>query len=179
MNRKWKIGILVTVLFGIESIFPNFFPEYLFADTYIFVPRFLFLFLILLAIFYDWKKAVFLAIGLGLLMDIVFIEILGIYTFWYPAIIYLVSKVMKVLHSHLAIVAMVALLAITVLEYGIYGMFYIIRIHDFPLVYFLEHRLIPTLILNFIVYLIMSYPMKKKLTHWKKAKEEEEGMFQS
>ena len=74
-NWHFSYGI---IRICIESIFPNFFPEYLFADTYIFVPRFLFLFLILLAIFYDWKKAVFLAIGLGLLMDIVFIEILGI-----------------------------------------------------------------------------------------------------
>ena len=77
---------------------------------------------------------------------------------------------MKVLHSHLAIVAMVV--ASCYHRFGIWNLwdFYIIRIHDFPHVYFLEHRLIPTLILNLIVYLIMSYPMKKKLTLWKKAK---------
>ena len=85
MNRKWKIGILIMVLFGIESIFPNFFPEYLFRRHLHFCTEIFISLLILLAIFYDWKKAVSLAIGLGLLMDIVFIEILGIYTFLVPS----------------------------------------------------------------------------------------------
>ena len=179
MKRKWKIGLLFIVLFGIESIFSNYFPEYLFSVNYIFVPRFLFMLLIMVAIYYDWKKAVYIAALLGAVTDIVFIEVFGIYLFWYPVIIYGISKLMKIIHSHLFIVAVVTALAITVLEFGIYGIFFVLGIHDFSVNYFAENRLVPTLILNEVMFVLFSYPLKKRLTLWNMEKEEEEGMFQS
>jgi len=179
MKRKWKIALFIIFLFGIESIFPNFFPEYLFPQSFIFVPRFLLMFLILLAAFYDWKKAVIIAALIGAVTDIVFIEILGIYVVWYPLVIYIVSRLFKLIHNHLVVVAILTLLAISLLEYGIYGLFFILRIHHFTVSYFVEHRLLPTLLLNLLVYMLIAHPLKKRFTLWKKEKEEEEGMFQS
>ncbi|MCU9614011.1 rod shape-determining protein MreD [Caldibacillus lycopersici] len=179
MNKKWWIPIFAIIFFDIESIFANYFPVQLISEDWICVPRFLLSFFIFIAVYYDKKLALIYGLVFGLIMDIVFIDILGIYLFWYPAIIYGVSKLMKIIHTHLLILAFITLLAITVLEFGVYGFNFILQITDMPIEHFVNNRLFPTLLLNLVFYLLLAYPLKKYFTLIKKVKEEEEGMFQS
>lgn len=179
MKKKWWIPALLVVLFGIESVFSLFFPAHYFSADFVFVPRLILIYLIFLAIFYNFKTAILFSFIMGLMMDIVYLEIMGIYFFFYPSIVFLVSKLMKLIHSHLFIMAFVVMLAITVLEFGLYGFYYLIQIADFSIERFANDRLFPTLLLNLSFYIIASYPLKKNLLKVKKFKEEEEGMFQS
>ncbi|WP_033828297.1 rod shape-determining protein MreD [Bacillus andreraoultii] len=178
MKKQWWIPIFVVTFFCLESLFANFFPSKLFSNYWIIVPRFLFLYLIFMTVYYDSKKGIIYGAIIGLVMDIVFTGILGIYLLWYPVVIYLVSKLMKFWHSNLFIMAIVSLLAIILTEFGIYGIFSLLQIATIPVKYFTNHRLIPTLILNFIFYLFFSYSMKNYFLQLRKLKEEE-GMFQS
>jgi len=178
MRRKWWVPLIAVCLFGIESIFNNYFPGHLILQDGIFVPRFLFFLFIFISIFYDRNLGIYYAIGFGLVMDLVFTEILGIYLFWYPVIVYAISKLMKVLHNHLFIVSLIFLLAVSLLEGGVYLFNYILQITNITVQEFVNNRLFPTLLLNLCFYIIFSYPLKKYFMSIKKVKEEEEGMFQ-
>lgn len=179
MKRKWWIVVISIILFGIESIFANVSPASLFFEEWIFVPRFLFIFLLMLTVYYDEKTGLATAFIFGLLMDIVFTQILGIYLFWYPAICYVVAKLMKVIHNHLFIMNFISLFAITGLEFGIYFFFKILQFTKLDVTTFTEIRLVPILLLNFVFFVLFSYPLKKYFTQLYMEKQEEEGMFQS
>lgn len=179
MKKKWWIPIIMILFFGIESIFSIFFPAHLFSVEWIFVPRLIFIFLLFLAVYYDEKLAIIYAITLGVIMDIVFIEIMGIYLFFYPVIVFGISRLMKVMQNHLIIMAFQTVFSIVVLEFGLYGIFYLLQITDYGVERFVNDRLFPTLMLNIVFFIFISYPLKKYLSNIKKVKEEEEGMFQS
>ena len=48
------------------------------------VPRFLIIYLIFVAIYYDRKRAMVYGLFFGLLYDVFFIDIIGLYSFIYP-----------------------------------------------------------------------------------------------
>lgn len=179
MNRKWWIAVIAIILFGVESIFAFIFPASLFPDDWIFVPRFLFVFFLMVTVYYDEKAGLLCAFLFGFFMDLVFTQILGIYLFWYPAIAWLVARLMKVIHNHLLIMNFICLLAISALEFGVYFFNKVLQITSMDVATFAENRLVTVLALNFVFFVLFSYPLKKYLTEIYLEKQEEEGMFQS
>lgn len=179
MNKKWWIPVIVVFLFGIEGIIPNFIPSMINNQYWIIVPRFLYVLFILIIIFYDRKLGLIYAFCTGIIMDLVFTEILGIYLFLYPTILYLTAKLVRDWYSNLFIVFFVTLFSITALEFAIYGMYSVLNIAGISMNFFIYHRLLPTLALNSVFYIVVSFPLKSYFEKIKKVKEEEEGMFQS
>ena len=109
----------------------------------------------------------------GLLHDIIYIEVMGIYLFAYGFLAYLISKAMKVLHGHVLIVLFLILLAISVLEYYVYGINYLIDATKMSLYDFTTLRLLPTLAMNLVVAGLCIYPLKTFLTKLKLAESED------
>ncbi|WP_062355473.1 rod shape-determining protein MreD [Bacillus kwashiorkori] len=178
MRKKWGIPILSVVFFGLESIYNIYFPGLL-PEDWLIIPRLLFFLFIFLAVYYDRNLALIYAFVFGLVMDIVFTEVYGIYLLWYPLVVYLVEKLMKILHNNLFIMAFVMIIAMVVLEFGLYGEYLLIGLNHISIDTFINFRLYPSLIANIIFYLFLSYLLKKWLLSLKKIKQEEEGMFQS
>jgi rod shape-determining protein MreD len=179
MLKKWWVPVFAAVIFALEGLFAELFPVELLPGSWHIVPRFLFLYLLFHAVYYDEKSGILYAALFGFLTDLVFSGIWGIYLFWYPAILLLVTKVMKVLHAHLAIMAIVSLFSISVLEFGVYGIYSLLRFTQLGMKLFVEWRLVPTLLFNMVLYALSAYPMKKWFLLLRMVKEEEEGMFQS
>jgi rod shape-determining protein MreD len=99
----------------------------------------------------------------GLLHDIVYIEVIGIYLFVYAFLAYLISKAMKVLHKNVFLVLFLTMLTIALLEYYVYGINYLIGTTKMSLYNFTTLRLLPTLALNSIVAILLIYPVKRFL----------------
>jgi len=68
---------------------------------------------------------------------------------------------MKVLHANLLVVSVISLLGITILEMIVYEINFLIHLTSMEFIYFLQLRLVPTLILNAIFLLIAAYPYKR------------------
>jgi rod shape-determining protein MreD len=100
----------------------------------------------------------------GLLHDIVYIEVIGIYLFAYGIIAYLISKAMKVLHVNAFIVIFLTILSVALLEYYVYGINYLVGTTKMSLYNFTTLRLLPTIALNSIIAILLIYPLKKFLT---------------
>ena len=77
MTRILVIAISV-LLFYFGTNFGLFSPIELNSDFYVLVPRFLIIYLIFVAVYYDRKRAMLYGLFFGLLYDVFFIDIIGL-----------------------------------------------------------------------------------------------------
>jgi rod shape-determining protein MreD len=158
--RKFLLPLLFLLLFYAESLFVEYLPAKVFGFERILVPHFLFIALLFLTVFVGKKHGIIYAAIFGLLFDIVYVEIIGIYLFLYPFISYLIYKLLQVFQSNIITAFLASLLGITLLEMGVYEMNYLIHVTDLDFIGFINLRFYPTLILNAAVTLIAAYPLK-------------------
>ncbi|MEH6905580.1 rod shape-determining protein MreD [Neobacillus drentensis] len=158
--RKFILPLLFLFLFILESLFVEFLPAKIFGFERIFVPHFLFTSLLFLTIFVGKKQGIIYAAIFGLLFDIVYVEIIGIYFFLYPFISYLIYKLLQVWQANLITAFLAALIGISLLEIGVYEMNFLIHVTDLDFMGFINLRFYPTLLLNAAITLIAAYPLK-------------------
>lgn len=159
--KKLYIPICLALLFVFESLFSNLFSEGFFNSDYLFVPRFLIIFFVFFVVYGNRRSVIVYGAIVGLIFDITYTEILGIYLFVFPVIIYLVSKAMKVLQNNIFMVSLISLVTVVLLEFIMYGVNYILGFANETLQEFMMIRLLPTLLLNLVFIIIFAYPFKQ------------------
>lgn len=166
--KKYLLLLLFLFLFVFESIFIEFLPLKMFGNEVILVPRFLMIAILFFTIFGDVRQGIIAGFIIGLLFDVVYTGVIGIYLVFFPLIAFLVSKVMKVLQTNVVILTFVSILAIALLEFVVYEMNSLIKITNMEFLMFLKKRLLPTMILNLILTVIIGYPLKRFFEKYKK-----------
>lgn len=164
--KKFLPPLLFGILFILESLFVQFLPSDLFDGQVILVPRFLIIAIIFFAIYGNKKQAIIFGFIFGLLFDIDFTEILGIYLFFFPLITYVVLKIMKIVQVNIFTVSFFSLVGVALLEIGVYEMNKLIGITTMNFSTFFSLRFIPTLLLNLIFTVIVAYPLKRKFENY-------------
>lgn len=160
--KRLVLPLLLLFLFIFEGLFTQLFPANLFGGDYIFVPRFLIIALFFVTIYGSEKHGIVFAFLFGLLFDLVYTEIIGIYLFMFPLVSYAFFNIMKMIQTNIVLVSLVSLVCVALLEGGIYVMNLLIHHADILFSSFSEIRLIPTLILNLIFIVIAAYPFKRQ-----------------
>jgi rod shape-determining protein MreD len=150
------------LLFIIESLFVELFPVRFLTGGHILVPRFLLAGILLLTIYGSKKQGIWYGMLFGLMFDIVYTEVIGIYLFMFPLTAYIISKLMKILQANIVIATFVVLFGIALLELVVYEMNFLIHITTMEFPQFINLRLVPTLIVNFVFLIILVYPLKKQ-----------------
>ena len=84
-------------------------------------PHFFIIVLCFITVYYSPVQGIYYGLLFGFLFDTVYTELVGIYIFAYPILVYLVYSVMKVLQLNLFIVTSIVLASIVALEYYVYG----------------------------------------------------------
>lgn len=163
MVKRFLLVVIVFLAFLFESIFVELIPPERFDIDRVFVPRFMIVLIMLISLFYNRNKAVLYALIFGLLYDVIYTDIIGVYMFSFPLIVYIISLSMKVLHANLLVVFFLVVLGISLLEGLIFGILYIVNIAQMDWNQFLYDRLFPTLVLNGVFLIIVYYPMKNYL----------------
>lgn len=166
--KKLLLPLLFLFLFVFESIFIEFLPLKMFGHEVIFAPRFLLIAILFFTIFGDVKQGILTGFIMGLLFDVVYTGIIGIYLVLFPLIAYLVSKIMKALQANAVILTFVSLIAIILLEFSVYEMNVLIKITNMEFSVFLKKRLLPTLILNLLITIVIGYPLKRFFENYKR-----------
>ncbi|WP_108669446.1 rod shape-determining protein MreD [Peribacillus acanthi] len=161
--RKLILPLIAGFIFISESLFVNIFLGDLLISKNIFVPHFIMIFLMFLAVYGTRRTALVYALILGIMFDVVYTEVLGIYLFAFPVITFLFSSFMKVLQNNILIVSIMTLLSIAILEVTIFQMNLIIGVASMSYHEFATVRLLPTLALNAAAVVIFSYPLKKQI----------------
>jgi len=159
--KKFLLPLLFLCLFILESLFVQYVPSDLFGHNKIIAPHFLFTALLFLTIFVGRKPGIIYAAIFGLLFDIVYIEIIGIYLFLFPFVAYLASKILNILQNNFLVAMVITIVGNALLEIGAYEMDHLIHVTDIDFLTYLNLRFYPTLILNAIFVMIAGYPLKR------------------
>jgi rod shape-determining protein MreD len=161
MNRFF-LPFLVFVVFVSESLFVNFIAVQPLFRQWIISPRFVMIVLIFMTVYLNRKQAMLYGAIFGMLYDVAFTDILGVYMFGLPAICYVISQIMKVLQNNAIVVSFASVWGVAILEFYIYGINLLVHVTTMPLNEFLTLRLYPTLVLSIIFCILFSYLLKKR-----------------
>lgn len=168
MMKRIILPLILSICFISESLFVQFVPRDPFGSRMIIVPHFLLVVLLLMGIYYVRNRAIVFAFIFGLIFDVFHTGILGVYLFLFPLSIYIASKMMKILQTNIFIAGLVTILNVAIVEFLVYELNILIEHISMSMMTFLNIRLLPTLVVNLIFFVIFSYPLKKLMERRKK-----------
>ncbi|MHA6259320.1 rod shape-determining protein MreD [Sporosarcina sp. CAU 1771] len=154
------IPLIVIVLFFLEPIFSLFSPVEIAGTLYTLVPRFVIVFLIFLVAYYNNKAAIVYGIVIGLLYDMFYIDIIGLYAFLYPLICLIAAMIFRRVYIHIATVMFLSLVLVALLEVLSYGFASLISLTTIDTDEFISGRLIPTMIANSLFVVVFGWFFK-------------------
>ncbi len=163
MMKRVVLPLITVLCFYGESIFVELLPIFSFLDNRIVVPRFLLVVLILMAIYYFRNVTLIYAAIFGLLFDIYYTGVIGAYLFLFPIAVYTASKMVKVLQINVLTSGLITMLIVAMTEALVYGLNLLLFDVNVTVSQFIYARLLPTLTLNFIFYLIIFFPFSRWL----------------
>lgn len=161
MNR-FLLPALFAFLFILESLFVELLPAEIFNSDRILAPHFLMAGILFLTAYVNPKHGILYGFIFGLLYDIVYTEIIGIYLFMFPFIAYLFANMLRILQSNILIISVLSLLGIALLEVGAYEMMHLIHVTTLDFSAYVKIRLVPTLVLNLAFIILAAYPFKRQ-----------------
>jgi len=168
MMKRLILPFLLMFCFYCESIFVDFLPTGSFGRDWILVPHFLLVLFIIMGISYFRNRALMYAAIFGLLFDIFFTEIVGIYLVLFPIAVYVSAKLAKFLFSNILTALIISIICISLVETIVYGMNTLVLRKNMDLNEFAMIRLVPTLILNAVFFIIIYVPFNRFLLNRKK-----------
>ncbi len=172
--KRFIIPLIAVVLFFLEPVFSLFSPIELGDVRYTLVPRFVIVYLVFVASYYDLRKAVIYGLCFGLLYDMYHIDIIGIYTFLYPLICFLASVIIRQVHRSTGTVMLLCLFMVVLLETMSYLFASLIALTSIGFDVFMTARLVPTVIANLIFIILFGWLFKNLI--YKRVIEKQAGM---
>jgi len=157
---RFIVPLIAIILFYLEPVFGLFSPLELNGEYRYLIPRFLIMYLIFISIYYSRNRAMIYGLVFGVLYDVFFIDIIGLYSFLYPLICLIASFIVKFIHQHLIVTTLLSLILVAVLEFALYQFFSLIGLADVTLQVFISERLIPTMIANSIFLIMLGWAFK-------------------
>ncbi|WP_342462802.1 rod shape-determining protein MreD [Ureibacillus sp. FSL K6-8385] len=158
---RFMIPAVAIILFLLEPEFALFSPIEWNGELFYFVPRFLILYLIFLSIYYNPKRAATYGLIFGLLYDVFYIDIIGLYTVLYPLMCFLANWTNKYIHQHLTFTTILSVLLVALMELVLYIFFHhIIHFTNLAFTEFFVKRLIPSIFANLIYLMMLGWAFK-------------------
>lgn len=166
--KKALLPLLIVALFYSDSVFMIFFSEQAFNGAYVPVPHFFFIGLLFMSVFFDRNTAIKYGFFFGFLFDMFYTGLLGAYFFFFPLIVYITSKLTKWLHSTMPVFFVIVLFDIALLEMMIYGLNVLVQRTTVSLEQFAYVRLLASLVLNGLFYIVFAVPLRNAFLRLKK-----------
>ena len=155
------IPLVAVLLFFLEPVFSLFSPIDVSDNLYVLVPRFVIVYLIFIAVYYSRQRAIIYGIVFGLLYDMFYIDIIGLYAFLYPLICFIAAGIIRYVHKHIITVILLTLLLIALLEVLSYSFVSLIALTSIEPDVFISTRLVPTMIGNSLFVIMFGWIFKK------------------
>lgn len=161
--KRFVLPLILSFVFLLESSFVDLVPADIFHKENVYVPRFLFILVAFITVYYNKTMGLLCAAIFGLFYDIVYTEVLGVYLFLYTLMAYLISWASRILQTNIFVISLLSLIGIIALEFCVYGVNLAIGTTSISIERFLQIRILPTTLLNVIFILFFAYPFKNLL----------------
>lgn len=162
---KIYLPLILFLLLTFQGIAFDLLPNFLVNGSTFIIAHWVFVVLILITLYYDQNQsyhAILYGIIFGLLIDIVYTEVLGVYMFTYATIIYLIHTLQKTINVNFYVTIVLGLIGIALVDASIYIIYSVVGLTNMLLGEYLFHRLLPTVLAN-IIFLIILYPVLKRV----------------
>lgn len=152
------IGI---VLFYIDTVIGLVIPMQIGDKDIVFVPHLTFMYLLLICVYRSFGVAMILAAVFGIVTDLYFGSFYGLYLFGFILFVVIMDFFFKTFYRDNTMLFITVWLSTIFLEIYVAIIYSILGLIAFNFIDFIVFRLIPTLILNFILLVIL-YPIITK-----------------
>lgn len=159
--RRIVLPLLVFFFFIFEGTVMQVFSPQAFGFETVIVPRFVMVMIVFIAMYFSMSKTLVYAIVVGILYDLIYTDLIGVYLFSMAFSAYVISLCTKVIHTNSIVGLLFSLISVTILDFLVYGIYTLIGIADLPVTVFLSERLFPSLIVNGVFFILMYYPMRR------------------
>ncbi|EDO1158078.1 rod shape-determining protein MreD [Listeria innocua] len=162
MNVKKNIALpaIMVGTFILEGVISLQFGNGLFNDKHLFIPHFLLVMLTIMTCFYKRNTTLAYAFILGLLFDIYYTGVMGIYFAIFPFTVYITDKFMKVLQNNIFLVGLITVFNIILTESLVYAFYYLIGSTTMTIPVFIDQRLWTTILFNLAFFLVIFFPFR-------------------
>ncbi|RKQ37912.1 rod shape-determining protein MreD [Oceanobacillus halophilus] len=167
--KRLYVPLILFLFLILEGVAIKFLPSRFVLGEQLMVPHWVLVLLIYVAVFYDRgnkSQAVIYAIIFGLLVDIVYTGILGVYMFSYAFVIYIIQNLKKLLHGNFFVMLLFSILGLVLSDMFITFIYDLVDIIVLNWDNYWLERLLPTVLLN-LVFFVALYPiLAKRLMEW-------------
>ncbi|GAA0442427.1 rod shape-determining protein MreD [Lentibacillus halophilus] len=168
--RRIVIPILLFLLLVLEGVALDLLPASLVRHEWQLVPHWVLIFLTLKIMLFDKEDtniSVIHGLIFGLLIDVVYTGILGVYMFSYGIVVYLLYGLSRLLHANVYTTILLSVIGVAVADMVINILFSASGITDLIWGQYLLYRMLPTVLAN-VFFLLVLYPLLAKwLEKWK------------
>ncbi len=164
--KKYSIVLLLLFIFLLEgTLFRFISPDY-YGKTIYFYPRFVLIMIIFISIYRDRHFALYLGMGFGVLYDIVYGDVIGIYMVGMAGVGYFSGWLTLYFQTTFALYLLNILVNLLMFEMFLYGMLNMFHLVNIAFDWSFFHILIPTVIFNLLfaslIYLPFQFILKEK-----------------
>lgn len=167
--KRLIIPVILFILLIFEGIAIDLLPASLIISEFVFVPHWIFVFLVLVVLFYDSDETfygIIYAVIFGLLIDVVYTSVLGVYMIIYPIGIYAVGLMKRLLQTNWYMAIVMLIIGLSIVESAIVFIYSLVNMADPFSSHFIIYRLLPTLAANIFVLLLLYPIFYKRLAKW-------------
>ncbi|EFI83560.1 rod shape-determining protein MreD [Listeria grayi] len=163
LRKNVALPAIIILTFILEGVASLIFGKQLFAENRLFIPHFLLVMLILMTAFYKRNPTLIYAFILGLVYDIYYTNIMGVFFALFPLIVYITDKFLQVFQKNILLLALITIFDIILMESIVYAFYLLIGKTNMEIFAFIDTRLWTTILLNFAFYLIAYFPFRRFL----------------
>lgn len=166
---RYFIALLCLFFLIMQGMAMSMLPANLVYSDLLMTPHWILIFLLIIAIFYDKDdtyNAVWYGLAFGLLIDVVYTGVLGVYMITYTLIIYTVHGLNKWLHSNFFAASLLAVVGVALADTMLYIIYSFVQITSMTWGDYALLRLLPTLAANMIFFILLYPLVKEKVYAW-------------
>lgn len=147
--------LIALVLFYMDALINSIWPVKLFGMDYYFKSHLLLIYLLIITVYKNPKIALILGVLFGLITDIYFGTVYGIYLFGFVIAILLMDLLFKVFYKDLKMMIVLFLGFVLLFENFYYIIFALLGIAHINYFAFLWTHVLPSLLINFILIIVV------------------------
>lgn len=164
--KRIFIPVILLFMLAIEGVAMELLPATIKYASIFMTPHWLLLFLIMLVMYVypnDSIIPIIYAIIFGLMIDIVYTEVLGVYMFMLAISLYIAQILNRWLQANFLMTLLISMVSLIVIEVGILTIYAAIGLITVSISDFTVYRLLPTVLANLLFIILIYYPGKRML----------------
>lgn len=160
MVARIKFTLLLLVFFFLESTVAQFFTPDVWGMSYETIPRFALVGTIYASLFIGRREGLFYGMAFGLLQDVLYGNVIGVYTLSMMVAGYMAGLVLMIFHRSAAVVFSTLTLVLFGHEWLTYTLFRLFYTNPVNVQWTLTNEIIPTLVANMIFAILVYKPVR-------------------